>query len=49
MKNKAKKKLYSTPQLVKYGDFKKLTAGTRSKSNDILSGNGSNKTRTSSG
>ena len=49
MKNKADKKRYSTPQLVKYGDFEKLTAGTRTKSNEISSQSGTNKTRTNSG
>ena len=45
MKKNEHKKKYSTPRLVKYGDFKKLTAG--SKATAIEGGGaGGNKTKT---
>lgn len=47
--NKDKKKKYQSPRLIKYGTFKKVTMGTRTRSNDVMSTSGANKTRSSSG
>ena len=49
MKEKKTKKKYSSPHLIKYGTFKKLTLGTRTRSNDTMSTSGANKTRSNSG
>ena len=42
---KSKKKKYSPPHLIKYGSFKKLTLGTRTRANDLGSTAVANKTR----
>ncbi len=50
MKDKTgKKKPYRPPHLIKYGTFKKLTLGSRTRNNDRMSTSGSNKTRSSTG
>lgn len=43
------KKKYRSPHLIKYGTFKKLTLGARTRNNDVMSTSGSNKTRSGSG
>jgi hypothetical protein len=47
-KDKTKKK-YRSPHLTKYGTFKKLTQGSRTRNNDVMSTSGANKTRSSTG
>ncbi len=42
---KTQKKKYSSPQLIKYGSFKKLTLGTRTRANDLGNQSVANKTR----
>ena len=39
------KKKYNPPHLIKYGSFKKLTLGTRTRANDLGSASVANKTR----
>ncbi len=42
---KNSKKKYNSPSLIKYGSFKKLTLGTRTRANDLGSTAVANKTR----
>lgn len=46
---KQKKQKYTTPKLIKYGDFKKVTMGTRQRQNDTMNTAQTNKTRSSTG
>ena len=48
-KKPSKKQKYSTPKLVRYGDFKKVTLGTRQRQNDTMNTAQTNKTRSSTG
>lgn len=45
---KSKKKKYTPPHLIKYGSFKKLTLGTRTRANDRGDQSTANKTRSGS-
>ena len=45
MTEKKKKKKYNPPHLIKYGSFKKLTLGTRTRANDLGNQGVANKTR----
>ena len=48
-KKSSKKQKYSAPKLVRYGDFKKVTLGTRQRQNDTMNTANANKTRSSTG